>query len=72
MAWSPLAGGRLFSEKNEAGMRVCVKLTELSPKYGDAPLDALVYVDSLRPGQPERHLGTNKVDRIRDASKGLG
>lgn len=73
MAWSPLAGGRLFDEKNEAGMRVCVKLTELSPKYGDAPLDALVYAWILSvPANPTVILGTNKVGRIRDGSKALG
>jgi len=70
MAWSPLAGGRLFDEKNEAGMRVCIKLTELSPKYGDAPLDALVYAWILSvPANPAVILGTNKPDRIRDGSK---
>ena len=73
MAWSPLAGGRLFDEKNEAGMRVCVKLTELSPKYGDAPLDALAYAWILSvPANPTVILGTNKVGRIRDGSKALG
>ena len=73
MAWSPLAGGRLFSEKNEAGMRVCVKLTELSPKYGDAPLDALVYAWILSvPANPSVILGTNKVDRIRGGSRANG
>jgi len=73
MAWSPLAGGRLFNEKSEAGMRVCVKLSELSPKYGDAPLDALVYAWILSvPANPSVILGTNKPERIRDGSKASG
>jgi len=73
MAWSPLAGGGLFNEKNEAGMRVCLKLTELSSKYGDAPLDALVYAWILSvPANPSVILGTNKISRIRDGSKASG
>ena len=73
MAWSPLAGGGLFNEKNEAGMCVCLKLTELSSKYGDAPLDALVYAWILSvPANPSVILGTNKISRIRDGSKASG
>jgi len=73
MAWSPLAGGGLFNEKNVAGMRVCLKLTELSSKYGDAPLDALVYAWILSvPANPSVILGTNKISRIRDGSKASG
>ena len=70
MAWSPLAGGRLFSENDEAGMSVCVKLMELSPKYGNASVSALVYAWILSvPSNPVVISGTNKTDRIRDVSK---
>ena len=71
MAWSPLAGGTLFSDQEGAAKRLREKLTELSPKYGDAPLDALVYAWILAvPAKPTVILGTNKIDRIVSGAKG--
>ncbi len=71
MAWSPLAGGSLFRDQEGAAKRLRGKLTELSPKYGDAPLDALVYAWILSaPANPTVILGTNKIDRIVSGAKG--
>lgn len=71
MAWSPLGGGALFSGKGGAPKRLRDKLTDLSPKYGEAPLDALVYAWVLAvPANPTVILGTNKIDRIVSGAKG--
>ncbi len=71
MAWSPLAGGSLFSDQEGAAKRLRGKLAELSPKYGDAPMDALVYAWILAvPAKPTVILGTNKIDRISSGAKG--
>jgi len=69
MAWSPLGGGALFDEENEAGRRLRACLAELAPDYGDAPVDALVYAWILaHPASPTVILGTNKAERIRGAA----
>jgi len=71
MAWSTLGGGALFRGKGGAPKRLRDKLTELSPKYGDATLDALVYAWVLAvPANPTVILGTNKIDRIVSGAKG--
>lgn len=71
MAWSPLRGGRVFSEHLGEAKRVREKIAELSPKYGDAPIDAMVYAWILAvPANPTVILGTNKIDHILDGIKG--
>lgn len=71
MAWSPLGGGALFSDQEGAPKRLRDKLNELSPKYGDAPIDALVYAWILAvPANPTVILGTNKLNRILDGAQG--
>jgi predicted oxidoreductase len=71
MAWSPLGGGVLFRDQEGAAKRLRDKLTELSPKYGDAPIDVLVYAWIMAtPANPTIILGTNKLDRILDGAKG--
>jgi len=71
MAWSPLAGGSLFRDQEEAGKRVRDKIIELSPKYDDAPIDAMVYAWILAvPAKPTVILGTNQLERIESGIKG--
>lgn len=71
MAWSPLGGGFLFTDGDGAAKRLREKLKELSPKYGDASIDALVYAWILAvPVAPTVILGTNKLSRILDGVKG--
>jgi predicted oxidoreductase len=71
MAWSPLAGGALFRDQEGPAKRLRDKLTELSPKYDHATIDALVFAWILAiPARPTVILGTNKLDRILDAVKG--
>lgn len=71
MAWSPLAGGRIFDPADEAGSRLLKKLKNLSPAYGDAPVDALVYAWLLAcPAKPTIVLGSNKPERIKSGVAG--
>ncbi len=73
MAWSPLGGGSLFSDREGAAQRLRAKLEDLSPKYGDAPIDALVYAWILAtPARPMVILGTNKVERVASGMKASG
>lgn len=71
MAWSALGGGTLFSEREGPAERLRDKIAELSPKYGDAPIDAMVYAWILAvPANPTVILGTNKLERIVSGAKG--
>ncbi len=71
MAWSPLGGGSLFRGEEGAPKRLRDKLAELAPRYGDAPMDALVYAWILAvPANPTVILGTNQTDRIVSGAQG--
>ena len=71
MAWSPLGGGALFRKQEGAPKRLREKLKELSPKYDNATIDALIYAWIMAvPSRPTVILGTNKLDRILDGAKG--
>jgi len=71
MAWSPLGGGALFRDQDGPAKRLRDKIVDLSPQYGNAPIDALVYAWILAvPARPTVVLGTNKVDRILQGTKG--
>ena len=66
MAWSPLAGGRLFDPKNKAGVRIRTCMDEIRGRYDGASDDALAFAWVMNhPSQPLTIIGTNKEDRIR-------
>ncbi|MCK9279028.1 MAG: aldo/keto reductase [Melioribacteraceae bacterium] len=67
MAWSPLAGGRLFNNYDDKTNRVRVLLNELCGKYG-RPIDeiALAWIN-YHPSDFHIVLGTGKTDRIKSA-----
>ena len=70
MAWSPLAGGRLFDPTNEAATRLAPIAAEMSAKYHDATLEQLAYAWILaHPSGPLPVIGTNKVGRIESAAR---
>jgi predicted oxidoreductase len=70
MAWSPLAGGRLFDRKNEAAQRLAQAASKMSAKYGDATLEQLAYAwIKAHPSQPVPVIGTNKIERMESAAK---
>lgn len=72
MAWSPMAGGRLFDKTNEAAARLAQVATELSPKYNDATLEQFAYAWIMaHPSRPIPIIGTNKIERIESAAQSV-
>jgi len=70
MVWSPLAGGRLLSADNEAGVRFQAAAAELGAKHNDATLDQLAYAWVLdHPSRPMPIIGSNRVERIESAAR---
>jgi predicted oxidoreductase len=72
MAWSPLAGGRLFYENSEQAIRLRNKLQEISERKGVEGIDkiALAFI-SMHPSQMSIVVGTGKKDRIKSAVDSL-
>lgn len=65
MAWSPLAGGRLFDPENAAGVRVRQCMAKIRDKYDGADDDALAFAWAMaHPSHPVAIIGTNRPDRI--------
>jgi len=70
MAWSPLAGGRLFDPANEAGQRLKKAALVIGERYNNATLEQLAYAWIMaHPSQPIPVIGTNKVERIISAAQ---
>lgn len=70
MAWSPLAGGRLFDATNEAARRLAAEAARLADKYDGVTLEQLAYAWILaHPAQALPVIGTNKVERIESAAQ---
>ena len=70
MAWSPLAGGRLFDSQHAGAVRLAKAASEMSVRYGGATLEQLAYAWILaHPSLPSPVIGTNKVERLRSAAK---
>jgi len=71
MAWSPLGGGRLFREGDEAGARIraaCATISGRQSAAGSVELtaDALAIAWILAlPSAPVVVIGTNKLERVR-------
>jgi len=69
MAWSPLAGGRLFDPSNEAAQRIATAAVEMAVRYGGASIEQLAYAWILaHPSRPLPVIGTNRVERIHSAA----
>lgn len=70
MAWSPLAGGRLFDRSIEASRRVQLAATTMADRYEGASLEMLAYAWILaHPSRPLPIVGTNRVDRMEAAAR---
>ena len=68
MAWSPLAGGKLFDRSHPAAVRLAQAASALSNKYGGATLEQLAYAWVMgHPSRPVPIIGTNKLERIESA-----
>ena len=69
MAWSPLAGGRLFDPSSEAGQRISKAVDAMAARYGGANLEQLAYSWILaHPSRPLPIIGSNRIERIRAAA----
>ncbi|MEN9676292.1 MAG: hypothetical protein RIS76_2188 [Verrucomicrobiota bacterium] len=70
MAWSPLAGGRIFDPSNPAAARLAEAAKSMSARYGGATLEQLAYAWILaHPSHPLPVIGTNKLDRLQSAAQ---
>lgn len=70
MAWSPMAGGRLFDPNDEAAARVRATCAELAEKYDGAGVDTLAFAWLLEhPSGMIPVIGTNQLERIASAAK---
>lgn len=71
MIWSPLAGGQIFTGKDERSTNVRKVLEELSKDYG-VETDVLVYAWLLKhPVKMMPICGSGKIERVKNAVKAL-
>jgi predicted oxidoreductase len=69
MAWSPLAGGRMFVSTNPAAVRLAEAAERMSARYDGATLEQLAYAWILaHPSRPLPVIGTNKLERMEAAA----
>jgi predicted oxidoreductase len=70
MAWSPLAGGRMFDPGNAGAQRLAAAAKGMSARYNGATLDQLAYAWILaNPSRPLPVMGTNKLERLQAAAQ---
>ncbi|MBM3888100.1 MAG: oxidoreductase [Verrucomicrobia bacterium] len=70
MAWSPLAGGRLFDPAQPAAQRLAVTAQSMASRYPGATLEQLAYAWVMaHPSRPLPVIGTNKIERIQSAAQ---
>lgn len=68
MFWSPLAGGRLFSDSDEKAIRLRHVLEQVASEIGASSIDQVVYAWLLmHPSAPSVVLGTGNIKRIESA-----
>lgn len=69
MAWSPLAGGRLFGD-DAAGQRLAAAAAAIGERTNGASLEALAYAWVMaHPSKPMPVVGTNRIERIESAAR---
>ncbi|MGL4850789.1 MAG: aldo/keto reductase [Clostridium sp.] len=72
MAWSPLAGGRIFKDDCEQALRVRACLNELKEKYKAESIDQIAYAWLLKhPAKIMPIVGSSKISRVKAAIKAL-
>jgi len=72
MAWSPLAGGDIFTGTSEKVKNVRDTLLSIGEKYEETRLDTLTYAFLLsHPAKILPIVGSGKIDRIRNAMDAL-
>ncbi len=68
MAWSPLAGGRLFGE-GEVAWRVRAELSSVAGELGASLQQVALAWIIKHPSKPMPILGSGKIERLKDAVK---
>ncbi|HZG71273.1 MAG TPA: aldo/keto reductase, partial [Chondromyces sp.] len=72
MAWSPLAGGKVFTAENERAKRLREKLIEIQEKTGAETIDEVLYAWLLaHPARIMPIIGSGKKERIESAVRSL-
>ena len=69
MAWSPLAGGRLFNADEPAAARLAAAAREMAERTHGATVEQLAIAWILaHPSQPLPVIGTHKLERLQSAA----
>jgi predicted oxidoreductase len=72
MAWSCLAGGKIFSEQSERATRLRKTLIELANELGATSIDQVIYAWVMRmPAKPVTILGSGNSSRLASAVEAL-
>lgn len=72
MAWSPLAGGRLFTGQDEKSVRIRASLKQVKEEIGASSIDEIVYAWLLRhPAKIIPIIGSSQRDRVMRAIAAL-
>lgn len=72
MAWSPLAGGRLFNPKSEREKQILKTLSEVAKELNVEKIDQVIYAWLLKhPVGMLPIVGTSKIERIKSAVEAL-
>ncbi len=72
MAWSCLAGGRVFTEQSEQMARLNTTLTEIAEEIGAASIDQVLYAWCLAlPSKPVAIVGSGNIERVEAAVDAL-
>lgn len=72
MAWSPLAGGKIFTSTDEKTVRLNEKLKQISDEVGARSIDEVLYAWLLHhPAKIMPVVGSGKIERIESAIKAL-
>jgi predicted oxidoreductase len=72
MAWSPMAGGKLFDPKDERSQRIMTVITTLTEKYNVSTNSIIVAWLNKHPASIMPVLGTHNINRIDEAIDGFG
>lgn len=72
MAWSPLAGGSIFTSNDEKVVRVRTTLEKMTVEMGATSIDQVMYAWLLKhPANIMPIVGSGKIERIRNAVDAL-
>lgn len=72
MAWSCLAGGRVFTEQSDQMNRLNATLNEIADEIGAASIDQVLYAWSMvLPSNPIVIVGSGNIERVKAAADAL-